>query len=386
MTPAARVQTAIEILDEVFAGAPAEKALTGWARRSRFAGSKDRAAVRDHVFAALRCRNTAAAIGGGVSGRSVMVGLMQLEGADLDALFTGTAYGPEALSDQERLAGASDGVLDIPDWLDAPLRQKLGDRFEATLDALRQRAPIFLRVNPRKATAENVISDLREDGIEAIACALAPTALEVVSGARRVAQSAAYKEGRVEMQDAASQAAVAMLALKDGDRVLDYCAGGGGKVLAMAAQVDGAFYAYDVAAQRMRDIPSRAVRAGVQIDVLSDPAQNAPYDLVFCDAPCSGSGTWRRTPDAKWRFTPEKLAELIELQGQILRKASGLVSEGGELVYATCSLLDAENEDQIERFISDLPDWSLVQSRQFTFDDGGDGFFLARLTRRSTVD
>ncbi|MGR3713189.1 MAG: RsmB/NOP family class I SAM-dependent RNA methyltransferase [Shimia sp.] len=382
MTPAARVQTAIELLDEVFAGTAAEKTLTGWARRSRFAGSKDRAAVRDHVFDALRQRNSASAAGGAADGRGVMIGLLRLQGIAPESLFTGEGYAPGPLSEAEQAIEAPDDLpLDIADWLVAPLRESLGPDFDATVSAMRERAPVSLRVNLRKASVEDAMAVLSEDDIVTAQLELADTAVLVKTNPRRIAQSAAYRDGLVELQDASSQAAVASLSLGSDLKIMDYCAGGGGKILAMAALFGGSYYAHDANPARLRDLPDRAARAGVEVHTLTDSAAEAPYDVVFLDVPCSGSGTWRRTPDAKWRFTEQSLRELNQVQDEILAEAAPLVAENGTLVYATCSLLTAENEDRVDAFLTAYPEWQLEQSRRFSMDQNGDGFFVAQLRR-----
>ncbi|WP_412554610.1 RsmB/NOP family class I SAM-dependent RNA methyltransferase [Shimia sp. MIT1388] len=382
MTPAARVQAAIEILDQVLEGAPAEKALTGWARRSRFAGSKDRAAVRDHVFDALRRRNSAAFVGGGLNGRGLMIGVLRQDQADLEAIFSGEGYAPAALSQDELSVPDGRPPLDIPDWLEPPLRDSLGTAFDDTVLALRRRAPVILRVNLRKATVAQAQEVLADDGIETHTISLVDTALEVTEGARRIKNNAAYLDGLVELQDASSQALVAALSISKGMKVLDYCAGGGGKTLAMAGRAEAQFFAHDALVQRMADLPARAKRAGVKVQVVKTPKDKAPYDLVLCDVPCSGSGTWRRTPDAKWRFRPEDLAELERVQAEILEQAKELVAPEGALVYATCSVLTAENTAQIERFVQNNPSWEIDWQRQFLLSDGGDGFFGAILRKK----
>ncbi|WP_294220433.1 RsmB/NOP family class I SAM-dependent RNA methyltransferase [uncultured Shimia sp.] len=382
MTPAARVQAAIEILDDILEGTPAEKALTGWARRSRFAGSKDRAAVRDHVFDALRRRNSAAFVGGDLTGRGVMIGVLRQDGADLDMVFSGEGYGPAPLTEREATSPDGDMPLDLPEWLQDPMRASLGAAFEATHEALRGRAPVILRVNPRKATRAEAQAALLQDGIEAKPMDLVDTALEVTAGARRIKLNAAYLDGMVELQDASSQALVAQLPLEQGLKVLDYCAGGGGKTLAMAGRADATFFAYDALVHRMADLPARAKRAGVAVQIVEDPSASAPYEMVLCDVPCSGSGTWRRAPDAKWRFTEDDLAQLEVTQADILDQAKELVAPGGVLVYATCSVLSAENTAQIDRFVGKFPEWAVQWQRQFALSEGGDGFFGAILRKK----
>lgn len=404
MTPAARVQSAIEVLDQILGGMPAEQALTGWARRSRFAGSKDRAALRDHVYDVLRRRRSALPAGLAETGRNLMLGLLAQDGSDLEALFSGHGYGPQPLTAQERaaLTGARDAgpspeapdlsdlsdlsvVPDVPDWIVPLLQQALRDEYPAMLRGLGARAPVFLRVNLRKARRDSAIAALGQEQISTQISTLSDSALEVVEGARRIATSRAYRDGLVELQDASSQAAMACLPLVDGMRILDFCAGGGGKTLAMGGRVDADFVAHDALAARLRDLPARAERAdlGVRISDLAQLERDPPFDLVLCDVPCSGSGTWRRTPDAKWRFEPGDLDELIRVQQEILLQAQRFVAPGGMLAYATCSLLQEENEDQVAAFLAANPGWSCVASQRWSPLDGCDGFFLAQLTREA---
>lgn len=385
MTPAARVQTAIELLDEILAGAPAEKSLTAWARRSRFAGSKDRAAVRDHVFDVLRRRRSALPDGMDETGRALMLGLLSQAGADIETLFADLPYGPAGLSEAEQAALAKPGAsaVDLPDWILPLVRAALVDTFDENALALRNRAPVFLRTNLRKGSREDAIAMLANDGIACRPSSLADTALLVTEGARRVAQSTAYREGLVEVQDASSQAAIAGLPLRDGMRVLDYCAGGGGKTLGIAGRIKGTFVAHDANPSRLRDLPTRAKRAGVRVATCNanQLKGEAGFDLVFCDVPCSGSGTWRRTPDAKWRFTPEKLQSLSRIQTEILEEVLPFLNENGTLIYATCSLLREENEEQIERFLKGHPEFHAVHSQHWSMAEGCDGFFITHLTR-----
>ncbi|MDE4132184.1 RsmB/NOP family class I SAM-dependent RNA methyltransferase [Phaeobacter sp. QD34_3] len=387
MTPAARLQAAIEILDQVIEGAPAEKALTGWGRRSRFAGSKDRAAVRDHVFSALRSMRSHAVLGGTHSGRGLILGALREAGIDPDTMFTGQGHAPGPLSDQERQEpqpfGSPAEALDIPDWLWPSFSASLGEHAEAAARALRQRAPVHLRVNLCKSSVKEAIAALAAEGIVAQPHGASPTALQVTEGARKLRNAAAYQNGVVELQDAASQAVVDLLPLQDGMAALDYCAGGGGKSLAMAAKAQIRLVAHDVDPGRMKDIPARAERAGARIDcVTSDKiAAMAPFDLVLCDAPCSGSGSWRRAPEGKWRLTPERLKEIRGLQAGILDEAAALVAPGGMLAYATCSMLKEENRDQVDAFLARTPGWQVLQERSWQVQDGTDGFYAALLTR-----
>ncbi|HBD91997.1 MAG TPA: SAM-dependent methyltransferase [Gemmobacter sp.] len=384
MTPAARLSAAIEIIDRYLAGTPAEQALTNWARASRFAGSGDRNAIRDLVFDAIRCRRSFAALGGGETGRGLILGGLRAAGVEPEALFTGEGHAPPPLSAQDAgQAAEGNAALDLPDWLLPGFTEALGADLPAVAARMRHRAPVFLRVNPARATPATAMAALAEEGIAAAPHPLAPLALEVTEHARRIHGSAAYLQGMVELQDAASQAVVAALPLTNGMKVLDYCAGGGGKALAMGAMARLDLFAHDADPRRMRDLPSRAARAGLKVAPLTtaDLPRRAPFDLVLADAPCSGSGSWRRAPEGKWLLTPERLAALLQVQAAIFRQASALVRPGGCFAYATCSMLAAENGAQVDDFLAGSADWQQVSRRSFTPLDGGDGFFIAVLQR-----
>jgi 16S rRNA (cytosine967-C5)-methyltransferase len=321
-----------------------------------------------------------------MTGRGLVLGGLRDRGEDAAPLFTGEGHAPVPLSETERAAGRppeGNEALDCPDWLAPALADNLGADFAPVMQTLRRRAPVFLRVNLRKATRDAAQARLAEDGIETAPHPLSPTALEVLEGARRIQASDCYAEGWVELQDAASQAITDLLPLADGARVLDYCAGGGGKTLSMAGRVRAAFHAHDASPGRMRDLPARAARAGVRVTLVDDPVGAAPFDLVLCDVPCSGSGAWRRSPEGKWRLNLEELARLETVQAEILTKAASLVKTGGVLAYATCSLLQAENDNQIKTFLSHNDCWALTFTRVFTPRDGGDGFYISVLTHRA---
>lgn len=380
MTPGARIAAAIGVLDRILAGQPAEQALLRWSRASRFAGSGDRAAVRDLVFDALRCRNSHAALGGALTGRGLMIGGLRAAGQDPAALFTGQGHAPAPLAEGEG-AGSAEGVSDIPDWI-APLWDgALGADAGPVAAAMRQRAPVWLRVNTLKATPAEAIRALAGDGVSATPDPRLATALRVTGNERRLSQGRAYADGLVELQDLSPQLACAALPVKPGMRILDYCAGGGGKTLAVAARArDLTLVAHDADPARMRDLPQRAGRAGVEVRLETRPA--GPFDLVIVDAPCSGSGTWRRTPDSKWRLTPAGLRDLAALQAGILRQAARHVPPGGHLAYMTCSVLTPENDAQVAAFLHDHPDFAQESRHLWTPLDAGDGFFLSLLSRR----
>ncbi|MBB93775.1 MAG: SAM-dependent methyltransferase [Rhodobacteraceae bacterium] len=388
MTPAARVQAAIEVLDRIRAGAATEQALTGWARGARYAGSKDRAAVRDHVFGAIRCRRSYAALGGGETGRSMMIGAVRAVGDPVDALFTGQPHAPEPLSDAERAAGsAPEGAarLDLPDWLVPVFHDSLGSAAEPTALALRDRAGVHLRVNTARISRADVVEVLAGDGVEVCPHPAAETALTVLEGARRVRQGRAFADGLVELQDAASQALALEVPAVGARRILDYCAGGGGKALALAARGFDVT-AHDAAPERMRDLPARADRAGARVRIVQGDRLSGldPFDVVVCDVPCSGSGSWRRAPDGKWALTPGRLDELCRIQAQILDQVVPFVAAGGALVYATCSVLTAENGAQVDAFLGRNAGWRVQSQRAWPVtggEAGTDGFFASVLTR-----
>ncbi|MEL7011926.1 MAG: RsmB/NOP family class I SAM-dependent RNA methyltransferase [Pseudomonadota bacterium] len=391
MTPAARVLAAIEVLDQVLSGTAAEQVLTRWARQARYAGSKDRAAVRDHVFQALRCRRSYAVLGGGSDGRAIMIGAIRAKDGDPEALFTGDAHAPAPLSPEERASAGSDlseaDMADLPDWLWSVFVEDLGPRAMDMAMAQKARAPVALRVNIRLNTVMQAIETLSQDGVFAEAVPSCPTALIVREGERKIRNALAYQSGAVELQDVNSQAAMTRVSISPDARVLDYCAGGGGKTLALAAALPTGrsvqFFAHDSDPTRMADLPARSQRAGVDVTRLrtGDVDKFGPFDLVLCDVPCSGSGTWRRTPDAKWRLTPERLQSLEEIQRDILRRARDLLRPGGQLIYTTCSVLRRENAGQMTWFRQEYSKDCLEDEVFWPVSETGDGFFYAALRR-----
>lgn len=382
MTPAARLSAAISILDRWLAGQPAEQALTNWGRASRFAGSGDRAAVRDLVFDAIRCRRSFAALGGAETGRCLILGSLRAQGIDPEVFFTGDGHAPPPVrADEAGRAPQGLEALDCPDWLAGPLRDSLADDFAAVMEALRHRAPVFLRVNAARIDRAAAQAALAAEGIVSVPHHLAKNALEVTENARKIQSSAPFRDGLVELQDAASQAVVEALPLRDGLKVLDLCAGGGGKTLAMAARARLALYAHDADPKRMADLPARAARAGAKLRLTEMPEAAGPFDLVLADVPCSGSGSWRRAPEGKWRLSPERLQQLVNIQAQIIDQAPRLIGKGGVLAYATCSMLRCENDAQIDGFLSRNSAFAETSRHRFTPLSGGDGFFLAILRK-----
>ena len=387
MTPGARVQAAIEILDHWRAADTGlDRILAAWARQNRYAGGGDRRAIADHCYDALRRRRSAAWVAGADDGRGLILGALRLDGQDPAAFFTGARYAPEMLGESERGAGhdLSDAPravrLDVPDWLVADL-DEVGD---ADLAALRDRAPLDLRVNTLKTTRAEAVAALAVDGVVAQSVAHASSALRVTEGARKVAASAAYAQGLVEIQDTASQAVAAFAGAKPGMTVLDLCAGGGGKTLALGAVMagEGRLLAHDIAPGRMKDLTPRAARAGVKVESVETGSLHGlsgSCDLVVVDAPCSGSGAWRRNPDHKWRLTRDALERLEATQAALLDQAAGLCAPGGAIAYMTCSILPRENRPQVDRFLDRLPGRRFEEELALGPAGGTDGFYAARL-------
>ena len=394
MTPAARLSAAIEVLDLHLSGTPVEKALTNWARRSRFAGSKDRAALRDIVFGCLRRRASLCHASGARSGRGLVAGYAALEAsrAEVEALFNGEGHAPAPLTEAEaealfgpERARDDEATYDLPAWLIPDFSASLGQDALDVAQRLRDRAPVFLRVNLSRLSRAEAVRLLAKDGIVAEPHETVATALRVTENPRRVAQSPLYLKGLIELQDASSQAVCA--GLPEAEKMLDYCAGGGGKVLAYGARSAASLYAHDANPARLSDLAERAKRAKLTIKTVETSACHTagPFDLVLVDAPCSGSGTWRRAPEAKWSLTPDSLNDLLAVQADILDAAAALVAEGGCLAYATCSVLDAENIQQVQSLLARSSDLDLVHHDRLLPSQSGDGFFVAHLTKRATA-
>lgn len=433
MTPGARAAAAIELADAIEADPrqPADRLVGAWFRRRRYAGSGDRAAIARLVYTLLRRR---AQLDWWVecagqrpdTRRRVVAALMLGEGwttAQLDAAFDGGRYRPAPLDEAElALAAQCAGrPLDapsqplhvrgnIPEWLVEPLRVTLGERLEDELAALLLEAPVDLRVNLLKSSVGEAMALLAADGIEARPTPLSPIGLRLGSrvslgGAR------AFRNGAVELQDDASQVACLMVGAQPGEAVVDFCAGAGGKTLALAAAMrnQGRLVACDISASRLARSRPRLARAGATIveERLLDGAaglwsgaEEGGFDRVLVDAPCSGTGTWRRAPEMRWRLGESELAGHVARQAAILESAVRLVAPGGRLVYAVCSLLGPEGEGQVLDFLRKRPDFEAlpakrdwaraieagypcgdVHLRLLPGRDGSDGFFVSVMQR-----
>ena len=373
MTPAARVQMAIEILEGLErTSQPFDRFLRDWFRARRFAGSKDRRAIAERVFSLARRRAHLAHRMGSQSPRALMIASLLEEGGDIDALFSG-GYGPAPLTVEERAAIATLPPPEppwvqgeYPPWLEEQLARAFGDRLLQEMQALQTRAPVDLRVNTLKAKRPDVLAALKAEGFAAMPTPHSPWGIRIApgEGSAALTKSALFESGAFEFQDEAAQIASLLARAEPGMQVLDLAAGAGGKSLAMAAAMNdqGAILAFDDNAERLAPLGERARRAGVHCITVAE-RRGGPlwgkgkFDLVFLDAPCSGTGTWRRQPELRWRLTPDRLAELNRIQDWLLDDAARHTKPGGRLIYATCSILGSENQDRVQAFLGRQPDF-----------------------------
>ena len=385
MTPGARISAMIEILETVLAGVPTEKALTNWARARRFAGSKDRAAIRDYVYQAVRCRRSSGAWPSPGSARAWALGSLRQQGADIGALFNGLGHAPAILdlAESDISSPTPPDLYDVPDWVLERMIEDHGmEKAQEIARVLRDRAPVCLRVNLRKATIQQVQESLEADGILTELNPICDTALNVLSNHRKVAMHACFKNGLIEKQDAGSQAVAARIPVHG--RILDYCAGGGGKSLAIAARTGATLFAHDINHGRMAEIEPRANRGGHDISVIAPDDINTAgvFDTLICDIPCSGSGAWRRSPDGKWRLTSDELLVFVNLQRKILEKAIEHLAPGGTLAMVTCSIFASENWEQKEWLLSTFKDLTYFDEMLLTPADTHDGLYLVTFKNR----
>ncbi|MGD0633680.1 MAG: RsmB/NOP family class I SAM-dependent RNA methyltransferase [Beijerinckiaceae bacterium] len=427
MTPGGRLAAAIEVFADIEARhRPAAEALKDYGLAHRFAGSKDRAAVAAYVFDALRRRASSAWLMGAETPRAIVLGaLSRARGLDVEAiaaLCDGEAHAPEPLSEQERAAltaqdfsAASPAVLgDFPEWLSESLAAVFPDTLAVEMQAMAARAPLDIRVNTLRSTREKAMNALSH--LDPAPALYAPQGLRLPLGpdGRGPALSGepAFIKGLVEVQDEGSQLAAILAGAKPGEQVLDLCAGGGGKTLALAAMMDnrGQIYASDTEGRRLMGLYPRLGKSGARNVQLRAPRRGVPplddlkgrCDLVLVDAPCTGTGTWRRNPDAKWRVRPGALEQRIKEQDEVLQQAALYVKPGGRIVYVTCSLLQEENEARVAHFLGSRDDFVLRPPQEVAkaaglevlvpFADpsgtglrlsplrtGTDGFFIAEL-------
>ncbi|WP_269716770.1 RsmB/NOP family class I SAM-dependent RNA methyltransferase [Caulobacter sp. NIBR2454] len=421
MRESGRIAAAIEVLEEIEARhKPVKLALKGWGERSRFAGSKDRAFVSGLVLDALRHKRSLGWMMGDDSARAVVLATLALAWKlPIDKLaeaFAEEPHGPGALTEAERAALETPKSLadapapiqgDYPDWLDASLTRVFGEGRGEEAAALAARAPVDLRVNTLKTDpvrALKALQPLAAQTLDLLETALRIPAPEPSERTGSVETIPAFSKGWFEVQDLGSQIAAACAGEIKGKQVLDFCAGGGGKTLALAAAMGstGQIYAHDSDARRLADTIRRSQRAGVRNLQIRSPVEADPLkgleskmDVVFVDAPCTGSGTWRRHPDTKWRLTPEALERRQVEQDAVLDQAAPFVKVGGRLIYVTCSVLAEEDEDRVEAFLARNSGFRLAAPpapadrfvspqgyvRLTPRSAGTDGFFAAVLER-----
>jgi len=422
MRDGGRIAAAIEVLGEIEARhLPAHLALRRWGEGARYAGAKDRAFVSGLVLDALRRRRSAGWMMADESDRARALGVLRFVWdwpVEWLAAAAEETHGPGALTDVERAHLAGPVSLDdapppirgdYPDWLDGALARVFGEERAMEGQALAARAPVDVRINSLKRDAGHVLKALAPFGAEPLAFPAGAIRIAAPAASERAAPveaAPAFEKGWFEVQDAGSQVAAAVAGEIKGRQVLDFCAGGGGKTLALAAAMGntGQLYAYDSDARRLADTVRRTQRAGVRnlqvrspIDPKALEGLDGRMDLVFVDAPCTGSGTWRRHPDAKWRLSPEQLERRIAEQDAVLAAAAAFVKPGGRLVYVTCSLLAEENEDRVAAFVAAHPAFAptpieLEGADAWRTPDGylrltprtagTDGFFVAALMQR----
>ena len=421
-----RLAAAIEVLSDMEKRhRPAADALKDWGLSHRFAGAGDRAAIGNIVYDALRRRRSAAWKLDAETPRAAAFGALLLEWGEtadsLDRTLDGDRFAPEPLSETEKSAITARDLIhapdvvraDIPDWCQPNLARTFGDDWVEEAAALAARPPLDLRINRLQSNRDRVLADISETG--AICAAISPNGIRIppIEGSGRhpnVQVEPAFQKGWFEIQDEGSQIAATLASAKPGMQVLDFCAGAGGKTLALAAEMEnrGQIFAYDADKSRLAPIFDRLKRAETRnvqavTSLSSLDKLEGELDLVLIDAPCTGSGTWRRRPDAKWRLSTRQLEVRIGEQAAILDNAARFVKPGGRLAYVTCSVFAEENTDQVEAFLERHPDFVCVdqealwnkrlESGKARFSPHGivmsplttgtDGFFFAALERRA---
>ncbi|MEM6535073.1 MAG: RsmB/NOP family class I SAM-dependent RNA methyltransferase, partial [Pseudomonadota bacterium] len=394
MRDGGRIAAAIEVLSDVLSRhQPVKSAARDWGKRARYAGAKDRAWVSGLVLDALRKRNSIGHAMSDDSPRALILGALSFAwGWDIrridDAMDEDHAPSALTLKEREHLVMAPDVTAaahiagDFPEWMTPHMQRAFGENAAIEAQAMAVRADVDLRVNTLKVDMDKVAGPLRSAKAEPSGLLKQAYHIPAPDPSQREAslQSIpAYSKGWVEVQDAGSQIAAATANVKPGEQVLDYCAGGGGKTLALAAAMEGKgqVFAYDIDGRRLSALIPRLKRSGahnVQLVHPREPEQldalKAQMDCVFVDAPCTGTGTWRRRPDTKWRVKPGSLANRIAQQNDVLAKAAAYVKPGGRLVYATCSFLVEEDEDRVAAFLADHPGWTQDNAADAAIESG----------------
>lgn len=428
MKPGARIEAAIEVLTAFDSTPrPIERMLKEWGRNNRYAGSKDRRAIGAYVFGVMRERARLAYQMQSEDPRALMIAhLATSEQEDWQSCFDGSTHCPTPLTEEEGSAldapreNPPEAVrLNLPAWLSDDVMKVFGPDTEAAMAAMSSRASLDLRANTLKRTRDEVCAELAAHDILAEPTPHSPDGLRINPSEDgrlpNVEALDAFKSGHFEVQDEGSQLAAQIGNAKPGEQVIDFCAGAGGKTLALAAamQGKGQIFAFDIEDSKLKNLKSRLARANVRnvqvkrINPGYQPSSNpdpdsaladlaGTADLVFVDAPCSGSGTWRRHPDAKWRLTEADLERYGNLQREVLARAARLVKPGGRMVYVTCSILARENSEQVEEFLkmyrefqceevsTDAPRMVTDKGLQLSpHSTGTDGFFISVLRKRA---
>lgn len=436
MTPGAQIQASIELLEDVQdawedgRAAPVDSVLGKYFRDRRYIGAKDKGFISRRIYTVLRqggrLRWALDQAGLPLNPRRLVLAALVLEEKHpiniLQTWFSGNAHDPAPLNKEERAFVENPPVMDesaMPDWmrLNAPewcverLRTVFGEKLEAELAALNTEAPLDLRVNTLKTTREEALKALKKEGFTATTTPHSPWGLRIEKRGA-LFDTKIFRDGWVEVQDEGSQLVALLANPKPGDKVIDFCAGAGGKTLALAAMMKnkGRILAWDTSVIRLEQSAKRLARAGVDtvqrhaIESENDPfikRHKASADVVLVDAPCSGSGTWRRNPDLKWRFSERDLQEILAVQHRILDSTQRLVKPGGKLVYVTCSIFEEENERQVEHFLERHPDFAVAGADEMWNNKSGaellgggrylrltplrastDGFFAAVLQKK----
>ena len=423
MMPSARIKASIELLEKIASSKiPMDSTIGDYMRYRRYIGSKDRAEIAERTYNIVRAHARLGwwleKTGAPDNPRTRMIAWLALgDRLDPARLFDGSQYGPENLDEQEAaLAAALKGqplnhpdmpfavTVECPPDYEAALRERFGDDFAAEMQAMLTPAPLDLRVNTKVKTREDALESLKSDKVETDPTPYSVTGLRARSKAF-LSKTKAFVKGWVEIQDEGSQLIAQICGVQPGMQVLDYCAGAGGKTLALAGAMmnKGRIVAMDLEKSRLEKARPRFKRAGVhdiiEVRPLTDEKsrkwlkrQKGTFDVVLVDAPCSGTGTWRRNPDTRWRVYGPGLDALLAVQAEILDRVAKTVKPGGRLVYATCSLLPAENDRQVEAFLQRHPEFTAAPPSPGLPADGPymrltphrhntDGFFAAVLTR-----
>lgn len=382
-----RIQAAAEVLEDILdRKTPATLALRDWGKAHRFAGSKDRSAIGNYVHDALRCKSSLGFRMDSETARALALGSAVFMGGrtveELDEAFEGDTHAPAALSDDEKEKLNGSIKLDsAPDWIIADVPEWIWPMFETNFDeeavaegkALTVRPPLDMRVNTIKSQREPVYKAFQAKNVQKTKISPIGLRIEMSQGDGRLPNiqvEPEYQTGAVEIQDEGSQIVSLLVDAKPGEKVLDYCAGGGGKSLALAADMEnkGTVFGFDIDKRRLSPLYQRAQRAGASIiDVRQPPSENlkdlvGKMDRVLIDAPCTGVGTWRRKPDSKWRLSEEALERRNNEQRSVLHSAKGFVRPGGLLFYVTCSMLAEENEAQVYDFLEKNEKFNLLSA------------------------